>query len=118
MNDDLPDLQDLRNAGYRFDLILLSAVWQHLPPGDRQRAFGVLANLLKPGGHLVISLRQGSDEKENRAQQFYPVSAEELQILAGRNVLIEADASDQKDSRRPHIHWETLVFALPEETRS
>jgi SAM-dependent methyltransferase len=115
MNDALPGLQKLRNVGYRFNLILLSAVWQHVPPGERQRAFRVLANLLKPGGHLVISLRKGSDEAENRVRQFYPVSAEELQSLAARHALIEAGGSDQEDPRRPHVCWLTRVFRLPDD---
>jgi SAM-dependent methyltransferase len=114
MSDTLPRLQQLRNLGCRFDLMLLSAVWQHLPPADREGAFRVLSNLLRPGGHLVITLRQGSDEAENRARQFYPVSAEELQILARQHALIEAGGGAQNDALRPHVFWETRVFTLPE----
>lgn len=114
MTDALPGLKQLRNVGYRFDLILLSAVWQHLPPGDQERAFRILSNLLKPGGHLVITLRQGSDEAENRARQFYPVSAEELLAIAQQHALIWEGGGEQTDFLRSHVCWQTRVFRRPD----
>jgi hypothetical protein len=35
-----------------------------VPPADRKRALRVLANLLNPGGILVMSIRDGSIEPE------------------------------------------------------
>ena len=66
LDDSLPELRRLRAMGHRFDLILVSAVWMHLPQSARERAFRILSELLRPGGHLVITLRHGSDEEENR----------------------------------------------------
>lgn len=37
-----------------FDLILLSAVWMHVPPSSRDRAFRKLITLLKLGGLLAM----------------------------------------------------------------
>lgn len=34
----LPDLANVRRLGISFDLILLSAVWMHIPPAARERA--------------------------------------------------------------------------------
>ena len=48
MNDALPDLRTLRALGRRFDLILLSAVWMHVAPRVRERAFRILSELLGP----------------------------------------------------------------------
>ena len=59
MNDALPDLRALRALGRRFDLVLLSAVWMHVAPKGRERAFRILSELLGPSGLLVITLRLG-----------------------------------------------------------
>ena len=74
MNDALPDLRALRALGRRFDLILLSAVWMHVAPKGRERAFRILSELLGPSGLLVITLRLGGDA----ARGFHDTSAEEL----------------------------------------
>lgn len=52
----LPALSGLAGP---FALILVSAVWHHLDPQDRDLALGRLATLLAPGGRLFVSLRQG-----------------------------------------------------------
>jgi SAM-dependent methyltransferase len=62
--DSLPVLQVTFRTGLSFDLILLSAVWMHVAPSDRARAFRKLINLLKPGGILAITLRHGPAEAD------------------------------------------------------
>jgi len=57
IDDQLPALDAVHGLDYAFDVILLSAVWMHVPPSQRERAFRKLTELLKPGGHLVITLR-------------------------------------------------------------
>ena len=57
INESLPDLKNTLTIGLRFDLILLSAVWMHVAPSYRERAFRKLSNLLAPNGKLVITLR-------------------------------------------------------------
>ena len=59
LNDALPSLSVITKQEVSFDLILLSAVWMHIPQSARARSIRKLANLLKPGGKLVISLRHG-----------------------------------------------------------
>ena len=59
----LPALATVARTGLSFDLILLSAVWMHVVPGDRMRAFRKLINLLKPGGLIAITLRHGPAER-------------------------------------------------------
>ena len=88
MNDALPDLRNLRALGRRFDLILLSAVWMHVAPKDRERAFRILSDLLGPSGLLVITLRLGGDAAENAARGFHDTSVdEEIEIPAIARVL-------------------------------
>lgn len=115
MNDTLPDLRNLRALGRRFDLILLSAVWMHVAPSDRERAFRILSELLSPSGLLVITLRRGGDAAENAARGFHDTSAEELLGYANRRAIALRSHSTQPDLTRPGIHWETLVFAMPDD---
>ena len=70
LEDRLPDLHKVLQLGMRFDLILLSAVWMHIPESDRQRCFRKLSNLLSPNGILVISLRFG-DFNDGRTSFLY-----------------------------------------------
>jgi len=64
LQDSLPALDKITRLEISFDLILLSAVWMHVPASQRTRAIRKLANLLKPGGKIVISLKFGMTEKE------------------------------------------------------
>jgi SAM-dependent methyltransferase len=59
VSDTLPSLDHVHRLGLAYDLVLLSAVWQHVAPADRPRAFRKLATLMKPGGVLVMTLRHG-----------------------------------------------------------
>ncbi len=61
-----------------FDLIWLSAVWMHDPPGDRQRALRKLATLLKPGGRLVVTFRHGPAPAD---RPMFETSAAEIERL-------------------------------------
>lgn len=115
LDDSLPELSRLRVLGHRFDLVLLSAVWQHVPPGQRERAFRILTELLKPGGTLVITLRHGSDEQENRERGFHPVSAAELTVFAQRRAVVMCDPVTQPDQTRAHVQWEAAVFTIPDD---
>ncbi|MGA8659775.1 MAG: class I SAM-dependent methyltransferase [Chthoniobacterales bacterium] len=58
INDRLPGLENVHRLGLPFDFILLNAVWMHVPPANRRRAFPKLITLLKPGGWMAISFRQ------------------------------------------------------------
>jgi SAM-dependent methyltransferase len=115
LDDALPRLDKLRALGHRFDLILLSAVWMHVPPGARERAFRILSELLKPSGVLVITLRHGSNEQENIERGFYDVSADEVLEYAKRRAVALTDSFSESDQARSHISWKTLVFTMPDD---
>ena len=79
LSDSLPDLAKVRRLGLSFDLILLSAVWMHIPPASRQRSLRKLATLLAPKGRIAISLRLGAPDAE---RAMHEVSMQELSTLA------------------------------------
>jgi 2-polyprenyl-3-methyl-5-hydroxy-6-metoxy-1,4-benzoquinol methylase len=58
LSDSLPSIDKVLRLGLSFDMILLSAVWMHVQPRDRPRAFRKLIALLKPGGCIAVTLRQ------------------------------------------------------------
>ena len=115
LDDTLPDLKKLRALGHRFDLILLSAVWMHLAPGARERAFRILSELLKPRGVLVITLRHGSDAQENKQRGFHKVPAEEVLGYARSRAVALTNRLSMPDQSRDYVNWETLVFTMPDD---
>jgi SAM-dependent methyltransferase len=115
LDDALPGLEKLRRLGHRFDLVLLSAVWMHVPPSQRERAFRVISELLKPSGVLVITLRHGRDEAENQERGFFEVSADELMTLSKQRALAVTGRLSEPDLIRSHVEWETIIFAMPDD---
>ncbi len=115
-DDELPELKSLRTAGHRFNLILLSAVWMHVSPNKRERAFRIIGELLAQGGILVFTLRHGNDEQENLDRGFHEVSSGELEQLAKQRALAQVYYESSEDNlARPDVHWETVVFQLPDD---
>ena len=114
LNDQLPAISNIIALEMKFDLILLSAVWMHIPASDRQRAFRKLASLLKPNGIMVISLRHGSSPDE---RHMYPVSMDELKSFSVEQGLTLAHhvSDDQDKLGRNEVTWETCVFKLPDD---
>ncbi len=113
IDDSLPSLSTLEKLGIQFDLILVSAVWMHLAPTYRERAFRKLSNLLAPHGKLVISLRHGefSDGRKN-----YRVSVEELEQFSKASALHVNSIIDSSDSmNRDSVCWQTVVMTLPDD---
>lgn len=113
LQDSLPGLEKTIRLGLAFDFILLSAVWMHVAPKDRQRSFRKLASLLKSGGLLIISLRYGP---AGRGRSFYPVTSEEIQQLAWQHGMAVRRVSKSPDRMgRPDVTWETLCLQLPDD---
>lgn len=114
LDDRLPELNSIIELGIRFDCILLSAVWMHLSPAVRKRAFRKLSNLLAPSGKLVISLRYGDFSDARKA---YDVSVEELERLAQQHALQVNLISelDTDELGRNSVQWQTVVMQLPDD---
>ena len=99
--------------GLSFDLILLSAVWMHVPTADRTRAFRKLVTLLKPGGCLAITLRPGPAEPE---RSIYAVSQAEIERLSREHGAFVEIATESKDELgRGALNRTQLVVRLPDD---
>ncbi|MFS1421632.1 class I SAM-dependent methyltransferase [Shewanella sp. 10N.286.48.B5] len=113
LNDSLPVLKNVQSLGMRFDLILVSAVWMHLAPSLRERAFRKLSKLLSPNGKLVISLRHG---EFTDGRQGFSVSVEELEKLSKDHGLqLQLVSGSEDNLQRAHVSWQTVVLNLPDD---
>jgi SAM-dependent methyltransferase len=111
--DTLPDLSRVRRLGLSFDLILLSAVWMHVPPPARERALRKLATLLVPKGRIAISLRLGAPDAE---RAMHAVSLPELSGLAqqfGLRIVRTTGSHDRLG--RAEVTWSNVVLGLPDD---
>ena len=112
LNDQLPELAALLETKKKFDLVLLSAVWMHLPTAQRQIAFANLCALLKGDGRLVISLRHSSSDEELKQRTHYPVSVEEIERFAENQKVSVMSVSSRPDMQgRDYVSWETVVLS-------
>ncbi|WP_179228722.1 class I SAM-dependent methyltransferase [Leptolyngbya ohadii] len=113
MDDRLPVLQNVHRLGMAFDFILLSAVWMHVPPAERSRAFRKLITLLKPGGLLAITLRHGTAAAD---RGIYEVTWEEIERLArDRGATIVRKVEDDDRLGRSDVSWTHVALTLPDD---
>ncbi|MFA3792569.1 methyltransferase domain-containing protein [Aliiglaciecola sp. SL4] len=117
LQDSLPALEKTTKLEVNFDLILLSAVWMHVPPSHRARAIRKLANLLKPGGKIVISLKLGMTKEEQQSRQMFDVSVEEVEHLAqDYGLFAKLEAQNEADKLgREGVYWQTVILQLPDD---
>ncbi|MGW5279381.1 class I SAM-dependent methyltransferase [Streptomyces collinus] len=106
IEDSLPALSRLEEP---FELVLVSAVWMHLPPTERGQAMERLATLLAPAGLLVVSLRRGVPPTD---RVMFDVAAEEVvrdgERAALRLVRLVEDGADRLG--RAEVWWQTVVL--------
>lgn len=113
LSDSLPDLSQVYRQGLTYDLIILSAVWMHIPPAQRERSLRKLTALLAPNGRVVISLRLGVPEV---GREMYPVSLSEL-VYLGQQFGLRLVQSHDSDDRlgRNEVSWTTAILGLPDD---
>lgn len=110
LDDTLPELQQVFALHIKFDLILLSAVWMHIEPMQREPAFKKLCALLKPNGKLIISLRYGDFHDE---RTMYQVSTAEIEHYAdkfGVSYLLTSPEIIKDKLGRNDVAWQTVVI--------
>lgn len=113
LDDTLPELKATSSLQIKYDLIVLSAVWMHIPKNDRDRAFRKLANLLKPSGVLIITLRHGTSPDE---REMHQVSADEISAFCQKHGLTFKLLDNNKDQlKRNDVTWQTVVATLPDD---
>lgn len=113
IQDSLPGLAEVGRSGLSADLVFLNAVWQHIAPDQRQRAFRKLVRLLRSGGLLVITLRAGPAEDE---REMYPVSVSEIEQLAqAHGILVVRIRQEPDRSGRSDVYWTNIALRLPDD---
>ena len=110
--DRLPELTKTFRTGISFDFILVNAVWMHVAPADRKRAFRKLVTLLKPGGVIAFTLR----EPIVSGRDMHPVSGAEIEELARQHGAFVERNSDGADllGRTP-LRWEQVAVRVPDD---
>ena len=110
--DRLPELTKTFRTGISFDFILVNAVWMHVPPADRKRAFRKLVTLLKPGGVIAFTLR----DPIVAARDMYPVSGAEIEGLARQHgAFVERRSNGADLLGRTPIRWEQIAVRVPDD---
>ncbi len=110
LDDRLPDLVHVDGS---FDVLLLSAVWQHLDDGERDSAIRRLRQLMAPGGLVIISLRHGPGAPGRRIHDTTPEDTVRMAQLQGLAMVRQVRAdSVQAENRAAGVHWTWLVFGV------
>jgi SAM-dependent methyltransferase len=113
VDDRLPGLDATIRMGLSFDVILLSAVWMHLPTDQRPRAFRKLLSMLRGGGILAMSLRHGEAAAE---RGMHPTSLSEIETLArAHGATVERSISAGDALGRDGVTWTHVVVRLPDD---
>lgn len=100
----LPDLASLK-AGEAFDLILLGAVWQHVPPTSRKAAFNTIASRLKPGGMVYMLLREGPPPADRKMYRVTATAAARLARASGLRVVDLKQGQAEDLMGRGGVRW-------------
>lgn len=110
LDDSLPDLTHLTARGARFDVVLMTAVWMHLDEPQRRRAMPRVAERLRGGGVLLLSLRHGPVPPGRR---MFEVSSTETIALAAAQGLGLVLRQENQDGylKRPGVTWTRLAFS-------
>ncbi|WP_224815051.1 class I SAM-dependent methyltransferase [Hasllibacter sp. MH4015] len=111
VKDALPDLSRTISLGQTFDIVLLSAVWQHLGDADRKVALSVLRSLTVDGGKVIMSIRHGAGAP---TRPVFPANVENTVRWAQAVGLSAVDRttsrSVQSGNRQAGVTWTWLVL--------
>ena len=113
MDDALPTLDKVLRSKLTFDLIWLSAVWMHVPPSLRARAFRKLVSVMSPGGSMMLSLRQGPPPP---GRPMDTATAADIEALARGYGLQTIRSERHVDAGgRAGISWDVIWLRLPDD---
>ncbi|MDI1265928.1 MAG: class I SAM-dependent methyltransferase [bacterium] len=108
IRDGLPKLEKVASLGATYDLVLLSAVWMHIPKDRQAEAAATVARLTGQGGIVNLTIRSGASEPE---RGFHDTDVELLgATLAGHGVLAVNDVTDSDSFDREEVVWRKLTF--------
>lgn len=106
VDDAFPGLDSLLGAD--FDFILTQAVWMHLTEEERAASMNRVAELLVPGGKMVLSLRHGPVPQGRRMFAITP--EETASLAAGLGLALEERVPRDDLHGREDISWTFLCF--------
>ena len=113
LDDRLPALEKVLRSKSSFDLVWVSAVWHHVPPSQRERAFRKLVSVLSPGGSIMVSLRHGPPAP---GRPMRSATSEDIEKLARRHGLHTTRIRTNADvSQRKGVSWEIVWLQLPDD---
>ena len=77
--DSLPKLENIETDKY--DNVLLSAVFMHIPKSDIVEAVENVVRITKPGGRMILSVRTATceDKRESDGRLFTPIDTQRFQ---------------------------------------
>jgi SAM-dependent methyltransferase len=108
MQDGLPKLETVANLGTAFDLVMLSAVWMHVPLSEQARSAATVARLLARDAIVNLTIRTGAAEPE---RGFHDTDIELLAAtFEGHGVLPVNDVTDRDIFDRKGVVWRKLTF--------
>ncbi len=110
LDDHLPLLKSVGELE-PFDLVTLCAVWQHLTPGDRERAIPILAGMIASGGMLIMSVRHGPGAEGRQVFPADPDLTIEQSLQVGFRLERRREApSVQAANRAMGVSWTWLAL--------
>ena len=111
--DSMPTLAQTRSKDQRYDVILLSATWMHIPPAQRAEAIDNILRLAKPGAVIFFSLRHGPSPAD---RPMYEVTAEELKRFADYHMAhFEYLPPNADKLGRGDVWWDNVALRTPKE---
>jgi SAM-dependent methyltransferase len=112
VDDALPHLDAVKSLADSFDLVLLSAVWQHVDLPDRQLAMDSLRSLMAPDGTLIMSVRHGPGAPGRPVYEAADAETEALADGCGLKLVFRRQTeSIQAANKAAGVTWSWMAFA-------
>lgn len=110
LDDSLPRLPRVVPPDEGFDLVLVSAVWNHLTPTERDAAMARFATLVAVERQLIISIRHGPRPANRR---MFDVSADEtIKLAAAHHFKVVTNVQNSVGTATQSASRRYLVLAL------
>lgn len=109
IEDRLPSLAKTRANEQRYDFVLCSAVLMHVEPADLKESFQALAELLKYGGKLALSLRdRRADDPPEIFHNHLDSGVSNAASAAGLQLTQRTENADRFG--RQEVLWRSFLF--------
>ena len=110
INDSLPYLNKLHAYKNKVDFVLVSGVWHHLEKQEQKEALFCIASILKKGGRVAISLRNGPSGLGNN---IFPTEVEDVVQVAEQcrlELIFSIKNQESLLKNKKDVKWSRLVF--------